>query len=485
MADFGYDISDHTGVDPLFGTLADFDRLLAEAHRRGMRVIVDYVPNHTSDRHPWFVEARASRRSPRRDFYLWRDPGPGGGPPTNWRGTFGGSAWTLDPGTGQYYYHAFLPEQPDLDWRNPRVRAAMLDVLRFWLARGVDGFRVDALRHLYKDDRWRDEPPDPDWRPGQDPYRALRPIHTTDLPEVLEAVRALRETVEPWPGRVLIGELYLPLDRLAAYYLADGEGSARGLHLPFNLHLIRTPWTAEAIADLVRRYEAVLPPGAWPNWVLGNHDRPRIASRVGAAQARVAAMLLLTLRGTPTLYQGDELGMEDVPVPPELVQDPWEKRVPGLGLGRDPVRAPLAWDGGPGGGFTTGTPWLPLAPDWRARNVATLRQDPRSILTLHRRLLALRRAVPALATGAIEVLAPDGDVLAYLRHGPGGPGLVALNLGSRPRTVQPPPGLPPGAVALSTALDREAEPVGERLTLRADEGVVVLPAPEGVAAARG
>src|SRR6185312_2995569 len=233
-------------------------------------------------------------------------------------------------------------QQPDLNWRNPAVREAMADVLRFWVARGADGFRIDALRQTIKDDRWRDNPPNPAWREGGDPYHALLPEFTTDRPEVQDVVRLLRATVDAAvaaDGRtpVLIGELYLPIERLMAYY-------ASGLDLPANFHLLTTPWEAGAIATLADAYEAALPDGAWPNWVLGNHDRPRLAGRVGAAQARAAAVLLLTLRGTPTLYYGDEIGMGDVPVPADRVQDPWERRVPGQGLGRDPVRTPMQWD---------------------------------------------------------------------------------------------------------------------------------------------
>jgi alpha-glucosidase len=470
MADFGYDVADHTDVDPLFGTLADADRLVAEAHRRGLRVLLDYVPNHTSDRHPWFLASRAARVGPYRDWYLWRDPAPDGGPPTNWRSVFGGSAWTLDPGTGQYYCHTYLAEQPDLNWRHPGVRAAMLDVLRFWLARGVDGFRVDALRQLVKDDRWRDNPPNPRHRPEQGPYRALEPVYTADRPEVLDMVALMRATADAWPDRVLVGELYLPLERLVAYYGRDGRD---GVHLPFNFHLMQVPWRARAIADLIERYEAALPPGAWPNWVLGNHDRPRLASRVGPAQARVAAMLLLTLRGTPTLYQGDELGLRDVPIPPERVRDPWERNVPGLGLGRDPARAPMPWDDAPQAGFTAGEPWLPLGPDARAVCVAAQRGDARSTLTLYRRLLALRRASPALAVGAWAGLPAGEDVLAYRRWHGAERWTVLLNLTGRPCDVAAGGGPDAARVVLSSHLDREGEAVTGAVRLRADEGLLL------------
>jgi alpha-glucosidase len=265
---------------------------------------------------------------------------------------FGGSAWTYDALTDQMYYHAYLKEQPDLNWRNPQVQTAMYDVLRFWFKRGVDGFRIDALRQVAKDAELRDNPPDPNWTPGQDPYRALLPLYSTDQPELMDIVHRFREIAEDYSDRVLIGELWLPIERLVAYYGKEG----RGLHLPFNFHLILTAWAARPIAALIESYEAALPLGAWPNWVLSNHDRSRVATRVGAAQARVAAMLLLTLRGTPTLYNGDEIGMHDVPIPPDRVQDPFERNVPGIGAGRDPERTPMQWDAGRNAGFSTGDP---------------------------------------------------------------------------------------------------------------------------------
>ena len=468
MADFGYDVSDYCGIHPLFGTLADFDRLLAEAHARGLRVILDFVPNHTSDRHPWFVESRSSRDSTKRDWYLWRDPAPDGGPPNNWLSNFGGPGWTLDPATGQYYYHAFLAEQPDLNWRNPEVVEAMLRVLRFWLDRGVDGFRVDVIYHLLEDAEFRDNPPNPEWTPGGNPSHAVLPVHTVDQDEVHGLVARMRRLFDEYRERVLIGEIYLPLERLVRYY---GE-ELGGAHLPFNFQLILAPWDARHVARLIDEYEAALPEGGWPNWVLGNHDQHRIASRVGPEQARVAAMLLLTLRGTPTLYYGDEIGMRDVPIPPERVQDPFEKRVPGKGLGRDPERTPMQWDAGPGAGFTTGEPWLPLADDWREVNVEAQRGDPRSMLTLYRRLVELRRGEPTLEVGRFEPVAAEGDVLAYLRRG-GGDFLVALNLGPHPHVLRRPADAPRGTVAVSTHLDREGEVVSGDVHLRGDEGLVI------------
>ncbi len=471
MADFGYDITDHRGVHPRFGTLEDFDGLVAEAHRLGLRIILDYVPNHTSDEHPWFLESRSSRDDPKRDWYIWRDPASDGGPPNNWISVFGGPAWTFDAATGQYYYHAYLREQPDLNWRNPEVRVAMYDVLRFWLERGVDGFRVDALRQLVKDARFRDNPPNPDRRPASPPYDALLPVYSTDRPEVHEAVREMRLVLDEGapPGeRVLIGELYLPIERLVRYY---GEGGS-GVQLPMNLHLISTPWEAARLGDLIDAYEAALPQDGWPTWVLGNHDRSRIASRVGPAQARVAAMLLLTLRGTPTLYYGDELGMRDVPVPPEQVQDPYEKNVPGIGVGRDPVRTPMRWSGEDNAGFTSGSPWLPVGEESAEVNVEAQKRAPRSMLTLYRRLLSLRRSEPALTGGTYAPVKAADDLLAYAREKDERRFLVALNLGPGPRTLGDSGLGRGGRVVLSTFLDREGEAVGETLDLRGDEGLI-------------
>jgi alpha-glucosidase len=467
MADFGYDVTDHTSVDRVYGSLVDFDRIVAEAHARGIRVIVDYIPNHTSDRHPWFVASRAARQSPRRDWYVWRDPAPGGGPPNNWLSAFGGSAWAWDEPTGQYYLHTFLREQPDLNWRNPAVEMEMLDVLRFWLARGADGVRVDAVQVVMKDAGFRDNPPNPSYVEGvDDPYDALLRTSSADRPEVHGLIARMRTVVEEYGDRVLIGEIYNHVDRLMAYY---GEGG-RGVHFPYNFQLIRLPWDARTIDAAVRRYEELLPPGAWPNWVLGNHDRHRVASRVGPAQARVAAVLLFTLRGTPTLYYGDEIGMHDVEIPPERVQDPWEKNLPGRGLGRDPERTPMQWSAEPGAGFTTGEPWLPIASDYGAVNVQAQRSDPESMLALHRALVELRRREPALSHGAWAPVDADGSVLAYLRSHAGARFLIALNLSGEPASLKL---AGSGAVALGTHRDRAGDRVDGAIELRGDEGVVV------------
>lgn len=496
MADFGYDVADYCGIDPVFGTVDDFDALLSAAHRRGLRILLDLVPNHSSDRHPWFVASRRGRDDAMRDWYIWRDPAPGGGPPNNWISDFGGSAWAWDAASGQYYYHAFLPEQPDLNWRNPAVSAAIHDVMRFWFDRGVDGFRIDVLWHLIKHAGFPDNPVNPDWRPGMKAMDRVLQLYSTDQPEVHAVAAGLRAVADEYAdacsrdgasprgdagpddgaspggdrGRLLIGEIYLPIDRLVTYYgKLDGTGAPE-VQLPFNFELIETAWDAATLAALITRYEAALPRGGWPNWVLGNHDRPRVATRLGNPQARVAMMLLLTLRGTPTVYQGDELGLTDVAIPADLVQDPRERREPGMGLGRDPVRTPLPWDAGRHAGFSDAAPWLPLGADWPTRNVAAQAADPGSMLLLTRRLLALRRANPALAIGEIaDVIATD-RVLSYRRVLGGQTMFVALNLGTDPATIALPAAA--GGVLIST-VTAPARIDRSMLTLAADEGIVL------------
>jgi alpha-glucosidase len=469
MADFGYDISNYVGIDPIFGTIDDFDALLSAAHARGLKVILDLVPNHTSDLHPWFIESRSSRDNPKRDWYLWRELRADGTAPNNWLSEFGGSAWAWDAGTRQYYYHAFLAQQPDLNWRNPNVRRAIYDVMRFWLRRGVDGFRVDVIWHLIKDVQFRDNPPNPNFRPGRPPHEALLNLYSADRPEVLDVVAEMRRVVDEFEDRVLIGEIYLPIDRLVAYYGRDLTGA----HLPFNFALLSTPWHARDIAKLIDDYERALPAGAWPNWVLGNHDRPRIASRVGPAQARVAAMLLLTLRGTPTMYYGDEIGMHQVAIAPEQVRDPFEKNVPGLGVGRDGCRTPMQWDAGASGGFTIGAPWLPLPEDAVHENVANLADDSLSILNLYRALIDLRKTTPQLVAGGYVPVVTTGDLLAYRRESGGEALLIVLNLANNPISIASVAIAFAGEILLSTNLDRMGEAVSKTLDLRGDEGLII------------
>jgi len=470
MVDFGYDVSDYTDVDPLFGTLEDFDTLLAEAHRRSIRVILDYVPNHTSDEHPWFVESRSSRDNPKRDWYIWANPKPDGSRPNNWESAFGTPAWTFDAATGQYYLHLFDPAQPDLNWRNPEVREAMYEVLRFWFERGVDGFRIDVLWLLIKDEELRDNPPNPDWRPGTWTWNKLLRVYSEDRPEVHEIVRKMRMVADEYEDKVLIGEIYLPLGRLLMYYGED----LKGVHLPFNFQLVTMEgWDAQTVRRLVDDYEAALPEEAWPNWVLGNHDNPRIATKVGVEGARLAAMLLLTLRGTPTLYYGDEIGMENVPVLPEMARDPEAKLFPGSG--RDPYRTPMQWDSSSNAGFCPPDvePWLPVAEDYATTNVEVQRDDPRSMLSLFRRLLLLRKKIPALTLGAYRPLETGNDsVIAYLRENNESRVLTVLNFGPDDARLESAIEATDGEILCSTHPNRGTE--------RADPGELRLSPHEGV-----
>ncbi|WP_309570970.1 alpha-amylase family glycosyl hydrolase [Deinococcus sp.] len=432
MRDFGYDVANYCDIDPLFGTLADFDELVAAAHALGLKIMLDYVPNHTSSDHAWFCEAIIGHDSGKRDWYVWRDPAPDGGPPNNWVSFFGGPAWTLDAASGQYYLHQFLPSQPDLNWRNPDVRAAMGDVLRFWMRRGVDGFRVDVIWLLAEDDRFLDEPVNPDWTPASVEHARLEHIYTQDQPETHEYIRELRQVLDEFDDRMMVGEIYLPMDRLLPY---AGTEDARMVHLPFNFQLILLPWHADVVRTYADEYDAAsLAAGSWPNWVLGNHDQHRFKTRVGAAQYRVAQTLLLTLRGTPTVYYGDEIGMQNVPIPLERMVDPAGLQQPDVpAAGRDPERTPMQWDATPNAGFTgEGTPpWLPLDDAAPAVNVAAQDTDPTSDLNYFRALTRLRREHPALLGGtyaSVDMGAPD--VFTFTRSLNGETLMVLLNFGS-------------------------------------------------------
>ncbi len=477
MADFGYDVANYTDVDPLFGNLAAFDELVAQAHRRGLKVIIDWVPNHTSDQHPWFIESRSSRTNPKRDWYVWRDAKPDGSPPNNWLSVFAGPAWEWDEATGQYYLHSFLKEQPDLNWRNPAVKAAMFDGVRFWLERGVDGFRIDVAHHIMKDPDLRDNPPNP--KPvGLLQYRVREfdmQLHLYDSghPDIHPLFREFRQLLDAYnvqSPRMSVGEIHIfDWKEWASYY---GQNLDE-LHMPFNFALLNVPWQAKEVRQVVDELEAAILPGAWPNYVLGNHDHPRLASSYGPAQARVAAMLLLTLRGTPTLYYGDEIGMTDVPIPPEEQQDPFGLREPGFG--RDPCRTPMQWTPGLNAGFSApDTPklWLPLASDYQVVNVERGLADPASILNLYCRLLAYRKATPALQWGSYLAVegAPD-DCYVYLRQAGDQRVLVALNFSDRDQRIAAMASQ--GKVVISTLMDRTGTIHLNDFVLRGDEGIVV------------
>jgi alpha-glucosidase len=466
MRDFGYDIADFCSVDPRFGTLEDFDQLVSALHARNIRIILDFVPNHTSDEHPWFGESRSSRSHEKRDWYVWADGAQNGGPPNNWLSRFGGSAWEWDERTGQYYYHSFLKEQPDLNWRNLAVRAAMADVMRFWLQRGVDGFRVDASAVLAEDELLRDDPPNPDYDESMPPPQRLQRVFTDDRRETMQYIEELRAVIDEFDNRVLCGEVQGQTGRIGHFY----EGKRPRLHLPLNYALLDSAWDALSLQGHIDAYLNAIPEDAWPVWVIGGHDKKRIASKIGQPQCRVLAMLALTLRGTPFLFAGDDIGMEQVPIPKERIDDPFEKLVPGYDLNRDPERTPMRWDGSANGGFTRGEPWLPMGPDVASRNVDAFKRDPHSLLALYQRLMALRRREPILLSGKQVAVRSLNDVLAFKRSAPDGELLIALNTVHQPRRFALPSA---GKILLSTYLDQDGTSVSGALLLRPDEGAIV------------
>jgi alpha-glucosidase len=451
MADNGYDVSDYCDIDPVFGDLATFDQLLSEAHARGLRLILDWVPNHTSDRHPWFVDSRSSSSSSRRDWYYWRDATPTS-PPNNWQSTFGGSAWTWDEATGQSYLHLFLPQQPDLNWNNPHVREAMHATLRFWLDRGVDGFRMDVVHLIGKD------PALPSLPPGHENDMI---VTTNDDPRAHEYLRSIRLLLDSYPGdRMAVGEVNLRDTRqIAGFYGANDE-----LHLVFNFLTLDCGWDAAAWASFIRTIETVLPADAWPTWVLSNHDVKRLRTRLGGSlpRARALAVLLLTLRGTPFVYAGDELGLEDADVPPDRRVDP---------VGRDGCRAPLPWTAAAQHGWNAHEPWLPFPPEAGTHNVETESADERSTLHLYRRLLRHRRASPALRRGELELLDAPAGVVCFRRTQDTDERIVVVNFTGAAATVPL-----DGRYVVAVGSDDRVEPTSYDASVPAETAVVLAPA---------
>jgi len=471
MFDFGYDVADYCAVEPLLGSLADVDRLIAEAHRRHIRIILDLVPNHTSHLHPWFRASRASRANPKRDWYIWRDAGSDGGPPNNWVSSFGGPAWTFDAASGQYYLHSFLAEQPDLNYRNPEVVRAMEHVIRFWLDRGVDGFRIDVIHKMVKDAALRDNPrPSPDEGHPLKHYFGQKHLYDEDQPEVHDIIRSWRRILNSYGERAMVGEVYLfDPERVAMYY---GNGHDE-LPLAFNFSFLWCPWDAAAFRAQVGCMESLLPAAAQPTYVLSSHDAPRHRTRFddprwGEARARAAALMLLTLRGTPFLYYGEEIGMRDVPIPPERVCDPVGKRFPAVN--RDPERTPMQWSAARGAGFTSAADaWLPIAPDFATVNVARQANDPHSLFSFYRRAIWYRRGSLALRRGSYRPLDGPPDTFVFTREHEGQRLLVAANFADERRTLAV-----RGAarLELSTNADRQLGPVTGSLNLAPDEGLI-------------
>jgi alpha-glucosidase len=442
QVDFGYDVSDYEAVDPQFGTLADFDRLVSEAHKRRIRIVIDFVLNHTSDQHSFFVASRSSKSSPYRDWYIWRDPKPDGSAPNNWSSSFGPTAWTLDPKTGQYYYHRFYTEQPDLNWHNPAVEKRMFQTVRFWLDRGADGFRLDAVNYLFEDRQLRDNPVLPELRPGSTTEHQQELKHTRDLSQIHDVLIRLRSFTDKYDSnRVLIGEAYVPqTEELMKYYGPDNNE----LQLPFNFFLVmgkvRNKLDAAAFRDVINESERGLQ-GRWTTYVLSNHDIPRAYDRYGDGEhnddiAKLLATMLLTLRGSPFLYYGEEIGMVTTePKTVDEVRDPVGKRYWPANKGRDGERTPMQWDVSPQAGFTTGRPWLKIPASFAIRNFATQNADPASLLNHYRRVIRLRRQSPALLDGDYLSIGNSQEIFAYRRQSKTQTMIVALNMSGESQTL--------------------------------------------------
>jgi alpha-glucosidase len=467
-ADFGYDVADYEDVDPSLGTLADLDALIAAAEARGIGVLMDLVPNHTSDAHSWFIASCSSREDAKRDWYVWADPAPDGGPPNNWVSVFGGPAWTFHEPTGQYYLHNFLDGQPDLNWWSDEVRAEFDRILRFWFDRGVAGFRIDVAHMVVKDSELRDNPPADGRSTLMEQIRGQVQVYNSCRPEVHDVHRRWRAVADAFdPHRLLVGETFVErLEDLFPFLSPDQ------LHLDFNIPFAHAPFEAEVLAGMIERTEAALGVGT-PVWAGSNHDISRFPTRWADGDpqlARCALMMLLTLRGTVFLYQGDEIGMVDTEIPREELVDPVGIRFYPY-AGRDPVRTPMQWADRPGAGFTDAgvTPWLRFGD--LACNVEGQRADAASFLTLTRDLVGLRRTRPDLHAGGWSRIDAPAAVLAYRR---GQDTVVALNLGAEPATVDV------GAATVLAGTDRvlDGMVVHAALTLAPRTGAVLATAPD-------
>jgi alpha-glucosidase len=469
MADFGYDVMDYTDVDPIFGSIHDLEVLIAESHKRNIKVILDFVPNHTSDEHPWFVEARSSVNSPKRDWYTWHSPKAGGKPPNNWLSVFGGSAWEFSEETNQYYLHSFLSKQPDLNWDNPSVREAIKMAMRFWLDRGIDGFRMDAVDWLSKDTKLRDDPTDQfaiNKIAGFD-HESLRHTYSRDGPHLYERLNEMADVLKDYDSRFMITEAHPETNDKVSGYLRYYQGVHPYLSAPFNLEGIYLPWEAPLFRKFVDSFQSKMKPDYTPIYTVGNHDEPRVASRIGVAAARTAALMLLTLPGMAFVYYGEELGMTDVPIPEDKLHDPFQ----GPKHGRDPERTPMQWDTSPNAGFTTVVPWLPVSADYLRINVATETKDPVSSLSLYKQLISLRKQSDVLKHGSYESVDVQSSVFAYKRTYEDTALLVLLNFTADIQPVSL--AGKTGTIVLSTYLDKQSTAVNHDLELRANEGIII------------
>lgn len=428
MIDFGYDVADYTAIDPAFGTMADLDQLIAETHDRNIKVILDLVFNHTSDQHEWFKASRSSRDHPKRDWYIWRD-GADGELPNNWLSVFGGPAWEFDPHTRQYYMHTFAKQQPDLNWQNPEVRAAAKQVMHFWLERGVDGFRMDAVNWYAKDPLFRNDPPNPEYDPQKDsPYDMLLHYNSRDYAEIYDCIRVLTDVLEAYDDRFMLIETGFDTSLDVDSYFDFYDRIDTRVAAPFNFIDLYLPWNAQSFRSFIDSFQAGLKPECIPVYTASNHDRSRLATRVGSDAARSAAVLFLTLPGATAMYYGEEIGMEDVVIPDHAVQDIVEKSLGGVGQGRDPERTPMQWSTEQHAGFSAHEPWLPVGPHYPTVNVATESADSASLLNLYRKLLALRADSNVIKKGDYQPLnLADSDLFGFVREYRGDKLAVVIN----------------------------------------------------------
>ncbi len=440
--DFGYDVTDYTGVNPLFGNISDFQLLLKEAHALNIKLILDFVLNHTSVEHPWFLESRSSRTNPKRDWYIWRDGRSPGKPPNRWMSRVIGKAWEFDQNTGQYYYHAFFKQQPDLNWRNPEVKKAMFEAAKYWLDLGVDGFRLDLVNHLVEDELLRENPfnnPLNSSRSIQEmlPYEWQKHLYDRDLPETHEILKELRSLTDSFSSRVLVGEAATFDTSAAASYYGSGDDE---LHLVFNFNFFTCPFQPRSFLHTALEWHDALPSGAWPCLALSNHDQPRHIGRFAGSflvygesqdavpKGKIAASFLLTLRGSPFLYYGEEIGMRNSFLWPWEVKDPAGKIFWPAFQGRDMSRTPMQWSPSSNAGFSTAKPWLRPDPSYSECNVLYQEQDPYSLLSFYRKLIRLRKEREALALGALEFIpVTSSDYLAYMRKFNNESILIVLN----------------------------------------------------------
>lgn len=478
MRDYGYDISDYYNIDSRFGTLEDFDELVRECRKRDIKIIMDYVTSHTSSEHPWFTESRSSKDSPKRDWYIWRDPKPDGSPPNNWLSIFGGPAWTFDEFTGQYYLHHFLKEQPDLNWRNEEVREEMKRILNFWMTRGVDGFRVDAISHFIEDSEFRDNPLNEKFVEGKhSPFMKYVPKYSMDQPELREVVELLCDTLNNHEEKFMVSEMSAGGKNFFDSY----RYSPTKLHAPFNFSLIHMKWRASSYRRFIDNFERLLDKDEIPTYVLGNHDQPRVASRLDRLRARTSAMLLLTMRGLPFIYYGEELGLKNVKIPENKLKDKlnlqgemFASDLKSAHISRDRARTPMLWNSGKYAGFSFADPWLPLSRGYKTKNVEAQTTDEKSMLNLHRKLIHFRNKSTALVDGAYEsVIGQSKKLYIYKRESSDEKLLVMLNF-SNETVTEPLSENNKYKIICSTYMDERGEgSIKDEITLRPYEGYLL------------